>query len=116
MKIKATLVVGHPSFLNNGFFSNNPAVIRDNQNASYVALKQELIKYDVDLSTEDINPLEGSGIVFQIDVPFKNYIKRNGQKYYLLLTEPPVVNPPNWETSCIQWDGIVDYKEGLYAY
>ena len=114
MKIKATLVVGHPLFLNNRFFSNDPAVIRDNQNASYVALKQELMKYDIDLSTEDINSIEGSDIVMQIAVPIKNYIKRNGQKYYLLLTEPPVVNPQNWETINHQgYDRIFTWNDSL---
>ncbi|MCL5409260.1 MAG: glycosyltransferase family 10 [Patescibacteria group bacterium] len=94
--IKATLVVTHPSFLHNRFFSTNIKIIRDHQNDCFVQLRNKLRKHGIDLATEDINKIDTSKLVIYLDI---NKIPKisSTQISYLIINEPPTVHSQNWD-------------------
>jgi hypothetical protein len=97
LKYRASIIVKDPKYLGNKWFSDDPSVIRDNQNACYIALRDVLSKNGIDLATEDVNKPEDSDLVIRLDVSRDGYRKRQHQKSYLFLIEPPVVNKYNWD-------------------
>lgn len=101
-------------YLNNKWFSDDPSVIRDNQNACYIALRERLRQHDIDLATEDINKVEKSDIVIQLDVNSRRHQKNRSQKAYLLLIEPPIVNKNNWDRGYHSaYDRIFTWNDSL---
>lgn len=84
-------------FLNNKWFSIDPIIVRDNQNACFAELGKRAISYGFDLSTEDLNPPESSELLIFVDVPSRKYNKMDTQKWYLLLQEAPCAFEKNWE-------------------
>ena len=110
--IKASIVVDKP-YLNDRLF--NPELndkLFDGRGYKYIILKNELKKYNIDLSTHDINSPEISDIVIYIDtnkLPI-NYSKKN----YLLLIEPPSVLPNNFlKKNHIYFNKIFTWKDDL---
>ena len=67
MTVEACMIVGHPSFLGNRFFSEDPAVIRDNCSDMYVRLRRKLFERGIELNTEDITPHRTARLLFQLD-------------------------------------------------
>ncbi|OGF26074.1 hypothetical protein A2303_04715 [Candidatus Falkowbacteria bacterium RIFOXYB2_FULL_47_14] len=111
MKYKATLVVENPIYYNNYRFSKD---IRDNLNAYDITLKEELKKHDIDLATEDINKIEEADIVIYNSAPGARTAKKHNQKKYLLIVEPPVVLPANWNKKNHEgFDRIFTWDESL---
>jgi alpha(1,3/1,4) fucosyltransferase len=111
MKYKATLVVGNPIYYNNRRFFLDTS---DDFGSYDVALKNELAKYDIDLSTEDINKAEEADAVIYTFVPKYNISKNHQQKKYLLIIEPPVVLPTNWDKkNHTGYDRVFTWNESL---
>jgi hypothetical protein len=114
MKYKASMVVENPLYLENKWFSSDPNVIRDNQNACYISLREVLWKYGIDLATEDINPVGGSDIVIRLNVGRKVYSRSSQQKSYLIITEPEFVIPGNWDRANHEsFDRVFTWNEML---
>lgn len=67
-------------------------------NCSYYAyhLKKEFEKYNIDLSTHDINPIETSDIVIYNDIPKILPKAKDKSKSYLILFESEVIKPENF--------------------
>lgn len=65
----------------------------------FLELRKELAKLDIDLSTQDINPPEDSKFVFCLDQPqyFAGNVKKEGQVWCLLISEPPMYSPFGWK-------------------
>lgn len=113
--IPATIVHGDPRFLNNLWFSEDPSIIRDNQNLCYAELQRKMMNAGVDLNTEDLNPYEASKLVLFVDVPRRGqYFKMPGQIWYALLNEAPCAYEKNWRISFhSQYDKIFTWDEAL---
>jgi alpha(1,3/1,4) fucosyltransferase len=92
---KATLYVDE-FFKNNRIFDvSSPIINRDNAIAPYLKLKTEFLKYNIDLSTQDINSIESSIFTIYLDVP-KEIQLSNVNNSFLVLLEPIVIKPDNW--------------------
>lgn len=108
-----------PFYLNNRQFEiSDPNINRDNCLYGFYALKELFGKYDIDLSTQDINhPEEAEFIIFNEMPPKKYFI--HGKKGYLILLETEAILPKNWRLRDHQyfrkiftWDGrYIDSKK-----
>lgn len=94
---KATLVQREPRFFNNVWFSEDPKILRDNQNSCFAELRRQAARIGIDLSTEDLNSAYLSKLVLFVDLPRKKYTKLAFQTWYLFLNEPPCVYEKNWQ-------------------
>jgi len=94
--IKASYV--YPDWVENKIFDvQNRAPNQPSCDYSVYHLKQLFQRHGVDLSTWDINSPETSDIVLYHDVPPKLPKKSDREKSFLLLMEPVVVKPRNWD-------------------
>lgn len=87
------------TFLNNHFFLSEAYENRIRTSGyAFTALKEELKKQNIDLATQDINPVETSTLVFCLDMPhhFKQVKKQDNQKWILFIYDPPVYCPESW--------------------
>jgi len=87
------------AFLKNQFFLSSSYENRIRTSGyAFTALREELKKQNIDLATQDINPVESATIVFCLDVPhyFKEIKKKNNQKWVLFIYDPPVYCPESW--------------------
>ncbi|MFY4818020.1 glycosyltransferase family 10 domain-containing protein [Aliarcobacter butzleri] len=92
---KACIVL--PKYLqNNAIFDKNSKLNRDNIFNKYIELKKELQKYGFDLSTNDINIIEESEIIFYFDMPktLPNIDKIKNS--FLILVESELIRPDNY--------------------
>lgn len=115
--IKATLYVREdPALLNNEVFSGKSLYGMKSDMYMYVALRRELAKSHIDLSTQDIYPVENSEIVIVLNETafFRNYKKGKTQKLYLILSEPPVYNFDDWNKDRhVIFDKVFVYDSSL---
>jgi hypothetical protein len=98
--LKATLYVREdPALLNNRIFSGESLYGMKSDVYMYVALQKELRKLNVDISTQDINPITEADFILVLNETlfFRNYRKPPGQRLYLILSEPPVYNFEDWK-------------------
>lgn len=93
---KASLVVSKAYLANAIFDRSNKSLNRDDCLASFYFLKEEFKKYNIDLSTQDINPINKSDIVIYNDMP-KMLPKNNKvDSSYLLILESPLIVKNSW--------------------
>ena len=93
--------------------------VRDNAFDKYYALYDEFKKYGYDLSTNDINPINTSGIVLYVDMPKNLPVVKDIHKSYLIMNESPLVRADNFNTEnhkyfnkIFTWnDELVDNKK-----
>lgn len=101
--MKATLYVLHKpnftDFINNRIFSDQPVSGIKNYGYMFAAMRRQLAKHGIDLSTQDINPPEESDLIISVDevVFFQTYQRQAGQHVYLLLNEPATYFPEVWK-------------------
>lgn len=88
---KATIVVSKP-YLQNKIFDRADRVLnRDDCLASFVFLKDEFAKFDVELATQDIHPISESEIVLYNDMPRVLPSLEEIKRSYLLILESPLI-------------------------
>jgi hypothetical protein len=101
--MKATLYVLHKpdftDFINNRIFSDQPVSGIKNYGYMFAAMRRQLAKHGIDLSTQDINPPEESELIISVDEVafFQAYQRRPGQRVYLMLNEPATYFPEVWK-------------------
>lgn len=93
---KACLVVDEYYKKNRIFDINDKISNRDNCLYSFFALKEELKRNNIDLSTQDINSIEESDIVIYNEMPQDLSLEKNISKSYLLLFETELIKKENW--------------------
>ena len=99
---KATFIVREdPALLNNQVFSGNALYGMKSDTYLYVALQQELRTRGFDLATQDLNPVAESELIISLDqvLPYRDVVARPGQRWFLILTEPPTYYPANYEAA-----------------
>ena len=103
--------------LNNQFFIAGTIGNKMKSDAyAFVALKAELLKYDIDLSTQDINPPEKSDLVFCMDQPhhISELNKKKNQIWCLIISEPVIYCPESWNTANhVSFDYVFTYNKHL---
>lgn len=93
---KATLVVSLPYRSNQIFDRNNSVLNRDDCLAPFFFLKKEFKSRGIDLSTQDIHPIETSDYIIYNDMPKKLPNESDTQKSFLLILESPLVVKNSW--------------------
>ncbi len=94
---KACLVVSHPYLENRIFDSQNSQLNRDNCLAPFHYLQREFLNKGVELSTQDLIPLDEADYIIYNDMP-KTLPKPNWKdKCHLLILESPLVVKNSWE-------------------
>ena len=97
--LKATLLVRpDPALLNNGIFSGVPLYGMKSDTYLYMALQRELRARGVELATQDVHSMAEADIVISLDqvAAMQGFVRRPGQRCFLVLTEPPVYYPENY--------------------
>ena len=94
---KAAMVVSTFYQKNRLFDRSDPISNKDDCLYSFYALRQAFLSHEVDLSTQDVNPLPESDIVIFNDMPRTLPEKRPGQRFYLLALESIAVHPANFD-------------------
>jgi hypothetical protein len=106
--------------LSNKIFDiSNVNINRDNFAYFYYELKREFSKGGYDLSTQDINHVNESGFIIYHDIPKSLPTESNIHKSYLLILEPLIIKPENWDLNkhknfkkIFTWDdNLVDNKK-----
>ncbi|OHB34100.1 MAG: hypothetical protein A2099_02025 [Planctomycetes bacterium GWF2_39_10] len=111
---KAAIIVSDFYLKNRMFDLNDPVSNRDNISYSNYLLKTELLKSDIDLSTQDINKVQDSNIVFFNDMPSKIPVKKKGQKFYLFAMESIAVHPINFDLKrYVNFDKVFTWKDDI---
>lgn len=89
---KATLVVSKP-YLNNKIFDREDKILnRDDCLGSFVFLKDEFSKCDIQLATQDIHPVSESEIVIYNDMPKTlPSLDMKGRSFLLILESPLII-------------------------
>lgn len=111
---KAAIVVADFYQKNRLFDLNDTVSNKDNCLYSFYLLKKELLKKNIELSTQDINSTQDSEIVIFNDMP--NYLpqKRQGQRFYLLALESIAVHPINFDTVRYEnFDKVFTWKDDI---
>lgn len=109
---KVSMVVENPVHYNNRFFDTT--LIRDNQHACFVYLKQKLLPFGVELHTEDINPIERSAISIFTGISDIGLRATNTSFKYVILMETPGLCPSNWdERNHLQFDRIFTWRKDI---
>lgn len=86
-------------YKDNKLFNLNDKIInRDNCIYSFYYLKNELKKYDYNLSTQDINTIKNSEIVLYNEMPKILPERSDIKKSYLIIFESELIKPENWDT------------------
>ena len=93
---KATLVVSK-YLQNNSIFDEKSKYNRDNIFSSFILLKEEFFKYDIELNTNDIITIDDADIVIYYNIPFIIPSKEDKDKSYLILAESEIIRPDNYE-------------------
>ena len=94
---KATLVVG-PFYQNNKIFDLNDKIVnRDNCMYPFFLLKSEFEKAEINLATQDINPISESQNVIYNEMPKNLPQGKEIEKSYLLIFESELIRPDNWD-------------------
>jgi hypothetical protein len=116
---KACLVVD-PFYFNNRIFDMSDQISnRDNCLYLFYVLKQQFKKYNIDISTQDINSIDESDIVIYNEMPKKLPKQDQVKKSYLLVFESSLIRPDNYDTgkhesfkSIFTWNNeLVDNKK-----
>lgn len=94
---KATFYTTSPYFRNRQFDIKDRTVNRDNCLYPLYLLRQKMGEAGIDLSTQDINPLNGSTFVIYNDMPPVLPARIAGQKSYLLALESVAINSDNYD-------------------
>ena len=80
----------------NVIFDERSKLNRDNIFNKYIELRNELKKYNYDLSTDDINTIDESDIIFYFDMPRSLPSKRKIKSSYLVIRESELIRPDNY--------------------
>ncbi|QOP41462.1 glycosyltransferase family 10 domain-containing protein [Sulfurimonas marina] len=92
---KACIVV--PSYQQkNVIFDKDNEQNRDNIFNKYIELRKELRKYNFDLSTNDINSIEDSELIFYFDMPNRLPDNDKVKNSYLVLRESEIIRSDNY--------------------
>ena len=95
---RASFVIGG-NYCNNDIFNLSSDLNRDNCFYPYFSLKSLFNDNGYDLSTYDINSIEGSKIVIYNDMPNDLPKEKDISKSYLIIFESEIIKPENWDTS-----------------
>jgi len=111
---KASIVVDD-FYKNNKLFDiNDPISNRDNCLYAFYHLKKELSAKNIDLSTQDINPIRDSEVVIFNDMPNIVPQKAPGQRFYLLALESVAVLPINFKVERYKhFDKVFTWKDDI---
>ena len=110
-----------PAYQGNRIFEKDNPLNRDNCLVHWRYLKEEFSKKGFDFSTQDINSIEESKYVLYNDMP---KVIPTDDKSFLLLNEPSIIRPDNWDLSKHQafkkiftWnDDIIDNKKYIKVF
>ncbi len=92
------IVRNDPALLQNNIFTDNPLYGMKSDNYPFKALKQELAKRGVEFNTYDITPPQEADLVICLDeVPTFKTLNVLNKPAYLIISEPPVYAPQNWD-------------------
>lgn len=86
----------------------------DNSLSGFYLLKQELFNKHIDLSTQDINPIQDSEIAIFFEMPKGVPQKAPGQRFYLLALESIAVHPINFDLERYKhFDKVFTWKDDI---
>jgi len=86
-----------PALLNNNIFNNETIYGMKSDNYCFVALKNSFFKLGIEFSTYDIIPPHEADIIICLDeVNTFKQLKNIDKPSYLIISEPPVYTPENW--------------------
>lgn len=92
------IVRNDPALLQNNIFTDNPVYGMKSDNYPFKALKRELEKRNVDLNTYDITPPGEADLILCLDeLPTFKRLNVLNKPAYLIISEPPVYAPQNWD-------------------
>jgi alpha(1,3/1,4) fucosyltransferase len=96
--MKRACIVVSSVYQNNKLFDlSNSVLNRDGCLFGFYLLKQEFKKYNIDLSTSDINQPNDSDVVIHNEIPKDISKNIDKNKSYLLLFESELIRPDNWD-------------------
>ncbi len=96
--VKKILFVVDPHQSQNKIFDNsvsNP-VNRDDGTYPFFLLKNKLNALDIEISTQDMEPLENADLLLFLDIPLDFTKYSASLKKYLIITESELIKPQNW--------------------
>lgn len=92
------IVRNDPALLQNNIFTNDPLYGMKSDNYPFKALKEELTKRGIAFNTHDITPPQEADLVICLDeVPAFKKMNVTGKPACLIISEPPVYAPQNWD-------------------
>ena len=118
--IKATLVVNDKTLLQNRIFDSKLDIeAHDGRLFKYIILKKEFSKHNIELCTQDINPVEKSKYNIYLDTISLPVNHANKLNNFLIILEPPSVLKTNFKkfnhsyfNKIFTWnDKLVDNKK-----
>jgi len=111
---KACIVVSDFYSKNRLFDIDDEVSNIDNRLYLFHHLKNELYSNNIDLSTQDINPVLETPIVIFNDMPKIIPAKKEGQKYYLLALECEAIHPLNFKLErYADFDKVFTWKDDI---
>ena len=117
--MKRACIVISKYLQNNAIFDSSSKLNRDNIFNKYIELKKELKKYNYDLSTNDINSIDESEIIFYFDMPKVLPSDNKISNSFLILVESELIRADNYDKNkhnffnkVFTWnDELVDEKK-----
>ena len=98
MKKIAFIIRNDKALLNNKIFESETLYGMKSDNYPFKALKQEFNKFGVEFHTYDIlNPNDADAVICLDEVDTYKKLNLSGKKSYLIISEPPVYTPENWD-------------------
>lgn len=109
------IVRNDPALLQNNIFTNNPLYGMKSDNYPFKALKHELTKSGIAFNTFDITPPGEADLIICIDeVPTFKKLNVLNKPAYLIISEPPVYAPENWDPENHRYfKKVFTYDKGL---
>ena len=96
--VKKILFVVDPHQSQNKIFDNSVSspVNRDDGTYPFFLLKNKLNALDIEISTQDMEPLENADLLLFLDIPLDFTKYSASLKKYLIITESELIKPQNW--------------------
>jgi len=92
--INATLYTPNKYFLNNALFDLSKQY--NTNTYMFYVLRNRFKDYNINISTQDLNPLESSAFIIYEDMPIKMKSIIANKINYLIMAESKAVRPDNW--------------------
>ncbi|MFM7853180.1 MAG: glycosyltransferase family 10 domain-containing protein [Flammeovirgaceae bacterium] len=92
------IVRNDPALLQNRIFSGEPLYGMKSDNYPFISLQSELMQRGIEFSTHDVLPPASADAIICLDeVNSFNCIGIKDKPSYLIISEPPIYSPANWE-------------------